>query len=172
MPITILVLEEEIKEQCKELLSSTSIEVTTSSLDEVKWDTLGAPGNSVGWMKGGYDQYILNKFGDSIEREVRNNAPIAVGNSCTIDLGKHKRLVYTPTMEYPMPIVGTMNVFWAYLELFRWSGNIAAPLYGTGIGKLDVEEACRQLELAYNIAYNGASIDSFAEMETLLLTNR
>ncbi len=124
--------------------------------------TIATPGNCLGWMKGGFDRLLYDKYGDTVEKSNREVAPIPIGSVNLVELDPLLSIAYAPTMETPREI---NNVFWAYLAVFRavTTGDIVTPLFGTGFGGLSNEESARQMVSAWEVANDGDTPDSFGE---------
>jgi O-acetyl-ADP-ribose deacetylase (regulator of RNase III) len=97
-----------------------------------------------------------------------------VGSSFIIETGnkKHPFLAHTPTMRVPMPIATTDYVYsamWAMLVAVHQHNkthpvkikSVACPGLGTATGKVPLEEAARQMALAYRWSLNPAEIMSW-----------
>ncbi|WP_414620969.1 macro domain-containing protein [Calothrix sp. CCY 0018] len=87
----------------------------------------------------------------------------SVGTSIIVETGncKHPFLAHTPTMRVPMSIAGTdvpYVAMWAMLLAVRRHNQysqhqintVACPGLGTGIGRVDYDEAARQMAIAYD----------------------
>lgn len=137
-------------------------------------DALVTAGNSFGLMDGGVDLAVARAFPQA-EARVRTNiqgrwhGELNVGAAVVdITFAESPRwLVYAPTMRVPLDIRGTDNVYramWAALvEVERhnescpspdaywyWRINtLMMPGLGTGAGQMPVDEAARQMALAW-----------------------
>jgi len=152
-----------------------------------EFDCMVSAGNSFGLMDGGVDAAITLFFGDQLQKRVQqhivNNfeGEQPVGTSFIIQTlhKKHRYLAHTPTMRVPYSIEGTDYVYLAmkamlnaikkhnqsssYEEKIK---SVACTGLGTFYGKMELEEAARQMALAYNNFINAPkSIDwHFASM--------
>jgi O-acetyl-ADP-ribose deacetylase (regulator of RNase III) len=144
------------------------LDVRCCPLDNVspwEYQILFTPGNSYGFMDGGFDLAVRNLFPESegLVREkiaIEHAGLLPVGS--VVDVGvQGKRLMYAPTMRIPKPILGTDNVYLAYraalLASMKWiqaaeqGGSNPAILlsaFGTSAGMMPYLYAAGQLKLA------------------------
>jgi len=114
-------------------------------------------------MDGGFDGVLIAKYGQGLMFDVqaairsRYAGMQPVGTCVMVNTGPpdYMHIAYAPTMRVPMDISGSDNVYMAMsaalVEAAR-HGNIsilAIPGLGTCTGRIPVEEAARQMELAY-----------------------
>lgn len=125
-----------------------------------------APGNSFGLMDGGVDAQIEKALPGTQEcvqarilKEYYGELPVGAAVYMTLPAGyqdvvKQGVVIYAPTMQVPMPIRGTANVYYAMLAVLRtverntvfdMPGEIYVPLLGAGAGGLTVEESMTQM---------------------------
>jgi len=136
-----------------------------------EYDCIISPANSFGLMDGGIDKFIIDYFGkqlmENVQKHIIENyaGEQPVGTSFIIETNdiKHPYLAHTPTMEIPMDIRGTNNVYKAMkamlLEVLKYNKNlifgnsiirsIACSGLGTACGMLEPSIAVKQMELAY-----------------------
>lgn len=124
--------------------------------------------NSFGLMDGGVDLAIINYFGIELMDKVQAHiieeylGEQPVGTSFIIETGHphHPFLAHTPTMRVPMAIATTDKVYsamWAMLLAVHRHNladankitSVACPGLGTATGRVSVDEAARQMSLAY-----------------------
>jgi O-acetyl-ADP-ribose deacetylase (regulator of RNase III) len=147
-----------------------NVEIVNSYFEQLaEYDCLVSPANSFGMMDGGMDAAIIKFFGVSLEQRVQQRiledylGEQPVGTSFIIETGhsKHPFLAHTPTMRVPMTIQGTdvpYTAMWAMLLAIRQHNknsrrpinSLACPGLGTGIGKVPLREAARQMSVAYD----------------------
>lgn len=125
------------------------------------YDAVVGPGNSFGWMNGGFDGVIAKKHPEAQEKLnkvlfAHNCGELNVGAAQFACLNDNKFLVYAPTMRVPMSIVGTDNVYVSTLAALTLGNNLLmpdevliVPGMGTGCGGILYEEAARQMYLAW-----------------------
>jgi O-acetyl-ADP-ribose deacetylase (regulator of RNase III) len=160
----------------------TDIEIIGDCFEWIpSFDCLVSPANSFGMMDAGMDAAIIQFFGISLERKVKERiledylGEQPVGTSLIIETehAKHPFLAHTPTMRVPMSIKGTdvpYVAMWAML-LAIWQHNktsqkkissVVCPGLGTGIGQVPHTEAARQMAVAYDhFLYPPKTINTF-----------
>jgi len=133
-----------------------------------EFDCIVTAGNSFGLMDGGVDYAIVRYFGTDLQTRVQKYilgnflGEQPVGTSFIIESGnkKHPFVAHTPTMRIPMTIEFTDYVYLAMkaalLAVYHHNNSnaekiniLACPGLGTATGKVDYDEAARQMELAY-----------------------
>ena len=138
-----------------------------------EYDVMVAAANSFGLMDGGIDAAITAYFGETLMHEVQRRIvrdfqgeqPVCTCLLVPIDSERPTRwLAHTPTMQVPLDIRGTTNVYFAMKALLReaathedelrrpGSGDeprVLCPALGTGVGRVPPEEAARQMAIAY-----------------------
>ena len=125
----------------------------------VQMDTLISPGNSSGSMTGGLDGEIARRW-PYLDPMVRDKALMGVGEAVPFRCKyagdcPFTYLLYTPTMPGARDISDTNNVYLAMKAIMRFDGLLgvmAIPGLGTGVGKMPVEEAAKQMFAAYEEA--------------------
>jgi O-acetyl-ADP-ribose deacetylase (regulator of RNase III) len=137
------------------------------------YDVMVAAANSFGLMDGGIDAAITAYFGEAlmyevqrrIVREFQGEQPVGTCLLVPIESERPTRwLAHTPTMQVPLDIRGTANVYFATKALLREvkahedelqrasageGPRVLCPALGTGTGRLPPEEAGRQMALAF-----------------------
>jgi O-acetyl-ADP-ribose deacetylase (regulator of RNase III) len=131
-----------------------------------RYDVMVSPANSYGLMDGGIDAGITAYFGERLMRDVQQRIIEAyqgeqpVGTCLLVPIvGRPTRwLAHTPTMQVPLDISWTTNVYFAMKALLREvaileseSGKqllVLCPALGTGTGRVPPAEAARQMALA------------------------
>jgi O-acetyl-ADP-ribose deacetylase (regulator of RNase III) len=133
-----------------------------------EFDCVVSAANSFGLMDGGVDLSIIGFFGIEVMDRVQQHiideylGEQPVGTSFLLETrhSKHPFVAHTPTMRVPMPIAYTDSVYvatWAMLLAVRNHNKnheqkikiVACPGLGTATGQVPVEEAARQMALAY-----------------------
>jgi len=129
-----------------------SIIVELGDLTQIKCDAIVNPANSYGFMGGGVAGAIKRIGGVEIENEAISKAPIDVGKAVATTSGNLpcKFVIHAPTMKEPAMRINAENVKLATkaaLELgFELKLNsIAIPGMGTGVGRVPVEDAAREI---------------------------
>jgi len=131
------------------------------------YDCMVSAANSFGLMDGGVDLAIRNYFGASLQERVQQRilahytGEQPVGTSFIVETQhpRHPFVAHTPTMRVPRPIHQTENVYLAmkamleavqaFNQVQQRIQTVLCPGLGTATGRVPVEEAARQMELAY-----------------------
>lgn len=151
-------------------------DVETLLSKDLKIDVIISPANSFASMGGGIDRVLRNMFSgvetkiqDEIKKKKlgissRGDPFLPVGDCIIVPTGndKCKYMASAPTMYLPRNIVGTDNVYKAFLAVLNKVGSIplqtditiACCGLGTGIGGLSGTECATQIKKAYNEYYN------------------
>ncbi|KAL0487372.1 dual specificity protein phosphatase [Acrasis kona] len=142
------------------------------------FDCMVSAANSFGLMDGGIDASITHYFGDQVEMRVQQHilryydGEQPVGTSFIIPTHHqaHPYLAHTPTLRVPYSIQQTDYVYLAMKSMlravadhneralmdpenYRFIETVACPGLGTSSGKMELEEAARQMSLAYENFY-------------------
>lgn len=152
------------------------------SIDDLKSNEFGvvAPGNSFGLMDGGYDKVIVDVFGQHVEDAVKHSiadrwfGELPVGCALSVDAihaseadGIFPQVIYAPTMQVPMIIEGTANVYYATLAAIREAIRcgckcLLLPLMGAGTGGMSLEDVGLQMLTAIKasmLKLSGSDLD-------------
>lgn len=131
-------------------------------------DCIVSPANSFGFMDGGLDYIISQKFGWGLQKELQSsikNTPlgeILVGDTAFITTSNKDipYLISAPTMRLPMIIKDTVNVYLAAKGIFtvlqknnHLIKTVTISGLGTGAGGLDPSVCAKQMREAYNFVY-------------------
>jgi len=154
------------KKHFKNLPNVTTVNGRFEELPE--FDCMVSAANSFGLMDGGVDLAIINFFGIDLMDRVQQHiiteylGEQPVGTSFIVETNnpQHPFVAHTPTMRVPMPISRTDNVYkgmWAMLVAVHRHNlgsavkieTIACPGLGTLTGRVEPDEAARQMALAY-----------------------
>lgn len=116
-----------------------------------------SPGNGFGIMDGGLDAVLREMHGAELEYAVkrkilaRYGPELPVGTTVIVRAADDGQIViYAPTMQGPMTVCGTDNVYRAaraaaHTAKTKGIGTLFMPLLGTGTGGMDAEEAAVQI---------------------------
>ena len=145
-----------------------NVEVIEGDLTEMYADAYVSPANSYGYMDGGIDLALRERFAAcDIERRVQEKIAglggmLPVGSAIVVETGDDEvaYLICAPTMEVPSVVAHTNNAHRAMRALLnavaefnaKTDGaitSIAIPGLCTGIGDMEPEIAARQMALAY-----------------------
>jgi O-acetyl-ADP-ribose deacetylase (regulator of RNase III) len=131
-------------------------------------DAVVSPANSFGYMDGGIDLAYRNFFGMEIQHRVRRKihadhfGELPVGQAVIVETNHAQLpfLIVAPTMRVPDRIGDTVNVYLAFRAALiavinhNRSGRhrietLRAPALGTGVGRMPIDRAARQMQAAY-----------------------
>lgn len=115
-----------------------------------------SPGNGFGIMDGGFDGALRALCGDLLEARIkrqiveRYGPELPVGAAVAARSEHGQLVIYAPTMQIPMRIVGTDNVYRAARAAANKAVYIGVdvlymPLLGTGTGGMALEDAAVQI---------------------------
>jgi len=134
-----------------------------------------SPANSLLFMDGGIDMAFLEMFKndipgynnnirslqyfiqdslkkDDIPMSLLGRKYLPIGSAiCTKIPNKNKYIISSPTMLLPQNVSKTQNAYYAMSAALKvWNGNglLVVPLLACGIGKMDLNEAARQIKKA------------------------
>ena len=131
------------------------------SYDLNKVDCLVSPANSYGLMDGGYDLALTKMFGDQLQKKVQNYiidnlyGEQPVGSSIIVDIpNTNKKLIHTPTMRIPSPIVDSEIVYTSMRStlICALKNNIKSiiiPAFGGTTGMVPIEIIAKEMFKAY-----------------------
>ncbi len=142
------------------------VEVVGGDISAIDCDAVVSPANSFGFMDGGLDQALSDRFGPALELRVQEaiaSRPIKellVGEALIIPTSDPRTpwLVSAPTMRVPMRLRQSVNPYLAMkailTALMGHSGEppirtVAIPGLGTGVGRLSPGIAARQMWAGY-----------------------
>jgi O-acetyl-ADP-ribose deacetylase (regulator of RNase III) len=140
----------------------------SAPLAHAKFDAVIAPGNSFGEMSGGFDQGLVDAFGQGLQRNVtavitkEHAGEMNVGAAVVVETGSDKvpYCAYAPTMRVPRGLPQDTDIPYmatraGLLELIKsnvnWPNrtiNVLIPLMGVGTGGLGIQYVCSQIQLA------------------------
>ncbi len=115
-----------------------------------------SPGNSFGILDGGFDAALYEAHGPLLELYIKRaiideyGLEMPVGTALYIAAPDGQPIIYAPTMQGPMGISGTDNVYLAARAAAHCARRhnlrrLYMPLLGTGAGGVDLEIALEQL---------------------------
>ena len=152
------------------LIASELSQISMEYLENNKFAVV-APGNSFGIMDGGYDEAIIRYFGpkvqECIQRWIAKDYFGELPVGCAISIMARENpnylfpaIVYAPTMQIPMRIIGTANVYYATLAAIRGARqmgceNVLLPLMGAGTGCVPLLDVGAQMMAAIDASRSG-----------------
>ncbi len=145
---------------------AADVDVVEADICEVDCDAVVSPANSFGFMDGGLDYRLSERFGWGLQERLqrlvaaRPLGELLVGEALVVPTGDARVpwLISAPTMRVPMRLARSVNAYLATkAALVAALGHreqppirtVAIPGLGTGSGGLDPETAARQMAAAY-----------------------
>ena len=138
------------------------VEVRAENICRVPCDAVVSPANSFGFMDGGLDHLLSERFGWGLEQRVRAAiqarplGELLVGEAIVVatEDALTPWLICAPTMRVPMRVRTSINAYLAMKALLLAARahqaeipieTVAVPGLGTGIGQLAPELAAAQM---------------------------
>ncbi len=132
-------------------------------------DGVVSPANSFGYMDGGYDLAITRYFGTALEKKVQayikenlyGEQP--VGTSLCFDIpGSNKKLIHTPTMRVPSPIVDPFVLYQCMRTTLMCALDnkltyIVVPAFGGATGKVKPKTIAYYMRKGYDQVFEYAN---------------
>jgi O-acetyl-ADP-ribose deacetylase (regulator of RNase III) len=148
------------------------VEIVEGDICAIPCDAIVSPANSFGFMDGGLDYALSQRFGWKVEEKLRERIrllpirELLVGQAMIIptDDAIVPWLISAPTMRVPMHIKTTINAYLAMKALLATAlahrdeppiEAIAIPGLGTGVGALPPEVASQQMFTAFREVVRG-----------------
>lgn len=145
---------------------AADVEIVDGDICTVDCDAVVSPANSYGFMDGGLDLALSERFGWDLQARVqqaigdRPLRELLVGEALLLSTGDARTpwLVAAPTMRVPMRLRHSVNACLAMKAILATvlahAGtpairSVAIPGLGTGIGGLAPDIAARQMAAAY-----------------------
>lgn len=142
------------------------VDVVGGDICQVPCDAIVSPANSFGFMDGGLDHSLSERFGWGLEKrvkqliEARPMRELLIGEALVVPTNDARIpwLICAPTMRVPMRIRTSVNAYLAMKALLLAAKahalspaieTVAVPGLGTGVGELAPELAARQMAQAY-----------------------
>ena len=142
-------------------------EVVEVDICKVECDAIVSPANSFGFMDGGLDLLLSERFGwgvqERLQRQIaeRPLRELLVGETITIKTEDEKVpwIISAPTMRVPMRLRQTVNPYLAMKAVLVGMmshaeepaiNSVAIPGMGTGCGDLDFNIAAKQMRQAFD----------------------
>jgi O-acetyl-ADP-ribose deacetylase (regulator of RNase III) len=175
MKIILCDINEHVINACKDLEINTNdtIKIVHGDIFQQEYNAIATPSNSFGFMDGNFDLEIIKKYGDGVEKLIKNyivvSGEILVGDCCEhYHQATGHAIFVAPTMRLPMPIVGTVNAYLAMKKIFSEAKSdgyktLALPAFGTGCGQLSANTFARQFKAAVEHYKNPPVYESWHE---------
>jgi O-acetyl-ADP-ribose deacetylase (regulator of RNase III) len=151
----------------REFAGWPEVEVRAGDLLEISADAYVSPANSYGWMDGGIDLALRDRFGHEIQDAVQERIEalggrLPVGEAIVVETGDDEvpYLICAPTMVVPSWVAETNHAYLAMGALLRAAGDfnqghpgaietIGIPGLCTGTGGMPPQVAARQMRAAW-----------------------
>ncbi len=142
------------------------VEVSAGDICLASCDAIVSPANSFGFMDGGLDHLLSERFGWDLEKQVQTaiqNRPmreLLIGEAIIVatEDARTPWLICAPTMRVPMRIRASVNAYLAMKAILIAARShhseipietVAIPGLGTGVGQLALWLAAAQMHQAY-----------------------
>ncbi|WP_116787099.1 macro domain-containing protein [Flavobacterium psychrotrophum] len=140
-----------------------NVQIVDANIFDAQCDAIVSPGNSFGFMDGGLDLFISQKYGWDIQAELQRRIKqlslneLLVGQTEIMQSRSGKFIVCAPTMRVPgsQQIPESVNAYLAMKGILsaRIShpeiNSVAVPGLCTGTGKMPFNVAANQMFMAY-----------------------
>lgn len=184
MKIKLVYIDKELGKAWENLFATYSdIELIEGDITQITCDATVSPANSFGFMDGGLDYALSERFGwhlqDILKEQIQNlpEGELLIGKSITLNTKDKKIpfLIVAPTMRVPMSfhIDTSVNAYLAMKAILiaAKSNNqiqsVSIPGLCTGCGRMPFDIAATQMFLAYEeiILNKKRSFEGFAEAQ-------
>ena len=150
----------------KEFNNCKDVEIHCADIFSIKTDCIVSPANSFGFMNGGIDLYVENKY--EIQKALQNKiktlefGELLVGQTIMVQTKDPLMsfVLVAPTMRVPMIIKDTVNVYLASKAIFQRLGtqidvrSVTIPGLGAGVGQVPYQYVAKQMKQAYEEIWN------------------
>src|SRR5262245_9606954 len=155
-----------------------SVAIHAGSIFDVPCDAMVSPANSFGFMDGGLDAGICDRFGWDLQKRVqdlirsRHDGELLVGQALLVPTNDAKvpYVISAPTMRIPMNVHDTVNAYLATRAVLLLVQNgalgdgkpirdlvktVAFPGLGTGVGGMPGKTCAAQMRAAIDDFLHG-----------------
>ncbi len=155
--------------------SEKDLLILEGDITRIKCDAMVSPANSFGFMDGGLDYALSERFGWQLEKKLQQKikelpeAELLVGQAMVIETGDSEvpYLISAPTMRVPSSfnIDTSINAYLAMKAILIKAmqheeiSSVAIPSLCTGVGKMQPVIAARQMFQAYKEIILGERMD-------------
>ena len=152
-----------------------NVSIVNEDITKIKCDAIVSPANSFGFMDGGLDYALSERFGWDLEQRLQkiikelSEGELLVGQALLLETGdaEVRFLISAPTMRIPtnFNIDTSVNAYLAMKAiLIKAKSNdnistVAIPGLCTGVGRMQPIIAARQMHLAYKEIILGQKMD-------------
>jgi len=151
----------------KHFYRQRDVEIVSEDICTIDCDAVVSPANSFGFMDGGLDLDLANRFTPAVEQYLqaaiaqRAIGELLVGEAVVVATNDNMVpwLIAAPTMRVPMRLRQSVNAYLAMKAILAVAAahnrdpaieTIAIPGLGTGVGGLPIETAAMQMWTAYS----------------------
>lgn len=176
MKIILAAIEHKLIEAWKDFFSTEDgVTIIEGDITKIVCDAIVSPANSFGFMDGGLDYVLSERFGWNLEKRLQQQikelpeGELLVGQALTLETGDKTvpLLISAPTMRIPtnFNIDTSINAYLAMKAILIKATNdnrissIAIPGLCTGVGRMQPIIAARQMFQAYKEIVLGQRID-------------
>lgn len=167
MTITLCYQEERLGDAWRDAFAGLDeVRIVEGDICELPCDAVVSPANSFGFMDGGLDHALSERFGWDLEKRVKaaiQSRPLRellVGEAMVVATEDVRVpwLICAPTMRVPMRIKTSINAYLAMKAILIAAkshteeigiAHVAVPGLGTGVGHLAPEVSAGQMAKAY-----------------------
>jgi O-acetyl-ADP-ribose deacetylase (regulator of RNase III) len=146
--------------------NESDVEIHGGDICQLQVDAIVSPANSFGFMDGGLDIALSNRFGWNLQERLqkaiaaRPLGELLVGEALVFPTSDENVpwLISAPTMRVPMKLRQSVNAYLAmkailvaamYHQLSPAINSVAIPGLGTGVGEMSAATAALQMWTAY-----------------------
>lgn len=160
-----------------------NVSIVEGDITTIGCDAVVSPANSFGFMDGGLDYALSERFGWELEKKLQQQikqlplGELLIGQALLMETGDAKIpfLISAPTMRVPtnFNIDTSVNAYLAMKAILIMAMNeprissVAIPGLCTGVGRMQPMIAARQMFIAYEEIIPGKKMDfkTFAEAQ-------
>jgi O-acetyl-ADP-ribose deacetylase (regulator of RNase III) len=176
MKIILTAIERKLVDAWKEFFDTiNNVFIIEDDITKIECDAVVSPANSFGFMDGGLDYALSERFGWDLEKRLQKQikelpeGELLVGQAIIIETGDKvvPFLISAPTMRIPtnFNIDTSINAYLAMKAILIKTKNdnrissVAIPGLCTGVGRMQPMIAARQMFLAYKEIILGQRMD-------------
>ncbi|MDJ1505129.1 macro domain-containing protein [Xanthocytophaga agilis] len=159
------------------------VQILNTDITQLSCDAIVSPANSFGFMDGGLDYLLSERFGwdlqDRVQKEISElpERELLIGKALVIPTfdSKIPYLISAPTMRVPMDFMihASLNAYLAMKAILVATtshpdiATVAIPGLCTGVGKMPYRIAARQMFYAYEdiILQKKRKLDNFGDAQ-------
>ncbi|MBI5372423.1 MAG: macro domain-containing protein [Sphingobacteriales bacterium] len=166
MEIMLVAIEDKLVNAWKDFfLNEPNVTITEADITQIRCDAVVSPANSFGFMDGGLDYALSERFGWDLEKKLQKQikdlpeGELLVGQTILMETGDKDVpfLISAPTMRIPtnFNIDTSINAYLAMKAILIRAtsderiSSVAIPGLCTGVGRMQPMIAARQMFQAY-----------------------